>query len=170
VPNLIPCYLPNEPDRRDAAEYSAKIQQLIRDLELTDEHNLVFLEVTVTDPSDFESRPEIHGEVMHEQYRVLTMGSTNVPNPLAALLLEIRDLTGCRPRIYLDRTEGNPLSHLLRYIFFGVGEVAPVTREILRRPSLIPCVVPTSTPVESQCSDGQGARAEGDCPEPQSTP
>jgi hypothetical protein len=44
----------NEPDRRDAAEYTAKIQQSVRDLELTDEHNLVFVEVTVTDPSDFE--------------------------------------------------------------------------------------------------------------------
>jgi hypothetical protein len=54
-----------------------------------------------------------------------------VPNTLAALLLEIRHLTGCRPHVYLDWTEGNPLSHLLRYIFFGVGEVAP--REILRR-------------------------------------
>jgi hypothetical protein len=123
----------NEPDRRDAAEYSAKIQQSVRDLELTDEHNLVFVEVTVTDPSDFESRLEVHGEVMHGQYRVLTMRSTNVPNTLAALLLEIRDITGCRPHVYLDWTEGNPLSHLLRYIFFGVGEVAPVTREILRR-------------------------------------
>jgi hypothetical protein len=61
------------------------------------------------------------------------MHSTNVPNTLAALLLGIRDMTGCRPHVYLDWTEGNPLSHLLRYSFFGVGEVAPVTREILRR-------------------------------------
>jgi hypothetical protein len=123
----------NEPDKRDPAEYAAKIQQSVRDLELTDEHDLVFVEVTVTDPSDFESRLEVHGEVMHDRYRVLTMRSTNVPNTLAALLLEIRDITGCRPHVYLDWTEGNPLSHLLRYIFFGVGEVAPVTREILRR-------------------------------------
>jgi len=37
------------------------------------------------------------------------------------------------PHIYFDWIEGNPLLNLLRYLFFGVGEVAPVTREILRR-------------------------------------
>jgi hypothetical protein len=34
--------------------------------------------------------------------------------------------------IYFDWTEGNPVAHLLRFLFFGSGEVAPVTREVLR--------------------------------------
>jgi len=33
----------------------------------------------------------------------------------------------------LDWTEGSPLIHFLRFILWGSGEVAPVTREILRR-------------------------------------
>jgi hypothetical protein len=32
-----------------------------------------------------------------------------------------------------DWTEGSPLTHFLRFILCGSGEVAPVTREILRR-------------------------------------
>lgn len=36
------------------------------------------------------------------------------------------------PHGYFDWIEGNPIRHLLRYLFFGVGEVAPVTRETLR--------------------------------------
>ena len=29
-------------------------------------------------------------------------------------------------------TEGNPVTNLLRFLFIGDGEVAPVTREVLR--------------------------------------
>ena len=56
-----------------------------------------------------------------------------MPNALAAMLLQIRDATGVRPHIYFEWTEGNPASNFLRFLFFGVGEVAPVTREVLRQ-------------------------------------
>ena len=42
------------------------------------------------------------------------------------------DLTGARPHVFFDWTEGNPVAHLLRFLIFGSGEVAPVTREVLR--------------------------------------
>ncbi len=61
------------------------------------------------------------------------MESSTVPNALAALLLHIRDSTGYRPHIYFEWTEGHPAANFLRFLFFGVGEVAPVTREVLRR-------------------------------------
>jgi hypothetical protein len=60
------------------------------------------------------------------------MESSSVPNALAALLLHVRDVKGHRPHIYFEWTEGNPLLHMTRYVVFGVGEVAPVTREVLR--------------------------------------
>ena len=37
------------------------------------------------------------------------------------------------PDVYFEWCEGNPLANLLRFLFVGEGEVAPVTREILRR-------------------------------------
>jgi hypothetical protein len=37
------------------------------------------------------------------------------------------------PDIYFEWTEGNPLSNMGRFFLTGVGEVAPVTREVLRR-------------------------------------
>jgi hypothetical protein len=64
---------------------------------------------------------------------VLTVTGSSVPNTLASLLLDIRDRTGVRPHIYFEWTEGNPLANLLRFLLFGSGEVAPVTREVLRR-------------------------------------
>lgn len=123
----------NEPDERDQAEYRAKIDQILDDNDLPDAEDIIFVEVTVTDPSDFETVLEVRGQAMHGSYRVLTMKSPSVPNALAALLLHIRDRTGVRPHLYVEWTEGKPIANLLRFLLFGVGEVAPVTREVLRR-------------------------------------
>lgn len=68
----------------------------------------------------------------HDRYRVLSLESTSVPNALAALLLTIRDRTGQIPHIYFEWTEGGPVGHFLRFFLFAQGEVAPVTREVLR--------------------------------------
>ena len=94
---------------------------------------MIFVEVTLTDPSEFASRLDVRGEVQHERYRVLTLSSSSVPNALAALLMTVRDQTQRLPHIYFEWTEGNPAANLLRFLFFGVGEVAPVTREVIRR-------------------------------------
>ena len=37
------------------------------------------------------------------------------------------------PHVYFDWTEGNPVIYLLRYLVFGEGEIAPLTREVLRQ-------------------------------------
>jgi len=123
----------NEPGERDVDEYEQKLRQVTDDHDLPNAGDVVFVEVTVGDYSDFESRIEVHGEVLHDRYRVMTVTGSSVPNTLASLLLDIRDRTGVRPHIYFEWTEGNPLPNLLRFLFFGVGEVAPVTREVVRR-------------------------------------
>ncbi len=122
----------NEPDAGDENEYREKLRQTMTDHDIPGENGLVFAEVTVTDPSDFETELSVRGEVVHGRYRVLRMESSSVPTALAALLLTIRDETGKNPHIYFEWTEGNPLVQFLRYLFFGQGEVAPVTREVLR--------------------------------------
>ena len=123
----------NEPNARDAAEYQEKRRDSIRDYGLDETDDIIFVEITVTDPSGFASRLDVQGHVMHGHYRVLTMEGTNVPNALGALLLHVRDETKRRPHLYVEWTEGNPLANLARFLFLGVGEVAPTTREVLRR-------------------------------------
>ena len=66
------------------------------------------------EPSEFESQLQVTGEERHG-YRILRMESSAVPNAIAAVLLHIRDLTGKRPHVYFDWTEGNPVAHLLRF-------------------------------------------------------
>ena len=61
--------------------------------------------------------------------------SPAIPNAIAALLLYIRDRTGQIPHAYFGWTEGNPIAYLLKFLAFGEGDTAPVTREVLARPS-----------------------------------
>ncbi|MER6959340.1 amino acid transporter [Streptomyces sp. NPDC000618] len=124
-------FIANEPDQRDKAEYRDKIEQIRQDNDIPGE-DFVFVEVTVVDPSEFESGLTVRGEVLHNRYRVLTLESSSISNALAALLLRVRDSTGCIPHIYFEWTEGNPFANFLRFFLFGQGEVAPVTREVLR--------------------------------------
>ncbi|WP_392964336.1 amino acid transporter [Streptomyces sp. LN245] len=125
-------FIANEPDKRDITEYREKIEQIRADHDLPPQEDFVFLEVTVGDPSEFESVMNVRGEVLHGRYRVITLESASIPNALAALLLYVRDTTGGIPHIYFEWTEGSPFTNFLRFFLFGQGEVAPVTREVLR--------------------------------------
>ena len=126
-------FIANEPDLGDVTEYRQKIHQIIDDNDLPDANDIIFVEVTRTDPSNFESVLDVHGKVMHGHYRVLTIESPSIPNALAAFLLHVRDITGARPHIYFEWTEGNPTRQMAKFLVLGLGEVAPVTREIVRR-------------------------------------
>jgi hypothetical protein len=120
-------------EQRDVEEYVDKIRRLRRDHDLPTDPDVIFVEVTVVDPSDFEGRLHVRGEVLHQHYRVMTVDAPSVANAVAALALRIRDDAGVIPHVYFEWTEGNPLQQLLRFLLFGLGEVAPVTREVLRR-------------------------------------
>jgi hypothetical protein len=118
---------------RAVEEYLEKIQQLRRDHDLPSDPDVVFVEVTVVDASDFQGPLQAHGEVLHQRYRVISVIAPSVPNALAALALRIRDDAGVVPHIYFAWTEGNPAQQFLRFLLLGSGEIAPVTREVLRR-------------------------------------
>jgi hypothetical protein len=96
------------------------------------EQEIIFLEVSVGDASEFDDELlEVRGE-KSGNYRILKCQSPAVPNALAAILLDTRDRTDQMPHLYLGWTEGNPVAYILKYLFLGEGETAPVTREILR--------------------------------------
>ncbi|MEV5375782.1 APC family permease [Streptomyces nondiastaticus] len=122
----------NEPDERDADEYRTKEYTQREETHIPSGGPVLFLEVTVRDSSDFATEVTVTGE---ERYgvRILRVQGAGVPNTIAAVLLQLRDRTGHVPHAYFNWTEGHPLSHLLRFLVFGDGEVAPVAREVLRR-------------------------------------
>ncbi|HVV13312.1 amino acid transporter [Amycolatopsis sp.] len=122
----------NEPDARDKVEYELKEREATENSHIPHDCRPIFLEVTISDASDFESVLRVHGEKRHG-YRILRVKSPSIANAIAAILLEIRDDTGLRPHVYFSWTEGNPFKFLVRYLFSGDGDVPPVTREVLRR-------------------------------------
>ncbi|MEJ7820364.1 MAG: amino acid transporter, partial [Rubrobacteraceae bacterium] len=112
-------------------EYAAKEREQREDNHIPPKDPILFLEVSVDDASEFADVLEIHGAEVGG-YKILRAKSSTVPNAIAALLLHLRDTTGKKPHCYFGWTEGNPIVYVMRYILFGEGDTAPVTREVLR--------------------------------------
>ena len=122
----------NKRQAGDVEEYAGKALETRKTNHIPPRATVVFLEVEVCESSEFMDVMRIEG-VEIGGHKVLRAQATSVPNAIAALLLHLRDTTGKTPHCYFTWSEGNPLWHLLRYIVFGEGDTAPVTREVLRR-------------------------------------
>jgi hypothetical protein len=113
-------------------EYFYKEQEVRDDNHIPTTDPVLFLEIKVADASEFTERILVQG-IEIDGYRILRAQSAAVPNAIAAVLLHIRDQTGKLPHAYFGWAEGNPIQYLLRFLLFGEGDTAVVTREVLRR-------------------------------------
>lgn len=124
-------------------EYRFKEHEKRIDNHIPSSDPVIFFEIDVGDASEFTGKLKVTGVDM-AGYRILRTSSPAVPNAIAALLLHIRDTTNKIPHVYFGWSEGNPIKYLIRYLLFGEGDTAPVTREILRQaepdPELRPSV------------------------------
>jgi hypothetical protein len=117
----------NNPD-----EYARKLNEQREYNRIPADAPVLFLEMDVNDPSEFEEEVlEVSG-VEVGGYRVLRAESTVVPNAIAAFLLYLRNTTGKTPNCYFGWTQGNPFVYLVRYLLFGEGDTAPMVHEVLR--------------------------------------
>jgi hypothetical protein len=121
-----------QPHDRTTREYVLKERTEREASHIPKGEPVIFLEVTVRDPSEFAAPVQVSGEEIGG-FRVLRAEGTAVPNTIAAVLLAIRDRIHKPPHAYFGWAEGNPLKYLARFIFFGEGDIAPTTREILRQ-------------------------------------
>lgn len=122
----------NRRNEGDVREYFLKEKEVREDNHIPPSDNVIFLEIQVSDASEFAETIRIRG-VQVGDYRILRAESAAVPNAIAAILLYIRDQTGQIPHAYFGWVEGNPIQYLLRFILFGEGDIAVVTREVLRK-------------------------------------
>jgi hypothetical protein len=116
----------------DENEYTLKEKEMREDHYIPAGDPIVFIEVMISDASEFSGAIAVEG-VMVDNHRILRTRSAAVPNAIAAILLSIRNETGAIPHAYFGWAEGNPIQYLLRFLLFGEGDTAVVTREVLRR-------------------------------------
>jgi hypothetical protein len=122
----------NRPDKGDRAEYEYKLSEARDSHHLAPNEPVLFLEVTPGDASEFSEVLRVEGAEV-EGFKILRCQSAAIPNAIAALLLYLRDTTSIIPHAYFGWTEGNPIAYLLKFLVFGEGDTAPVTREVLRQ-------------------------------------
>ena len=122
----------SRPDRGDQDEYRLKEKKERWNNHIPLEDPVVFLEVRLGDVSEFSGRIRVRG-IRIGNHRVLRTTSPSIPNAIAAFLLYVRDAAGQIPHAYFGWTEGNPATYVLKFIFFGEGDTAPMTREVLRQ-------------------------------------
>ena len=122
----------NRPDKGDRAEYEHKLGEARESHHLAPNEPVLFLEVRPGDASEFSEVLVVEGAEV-EGHRILRCQSPAIPNAIAALLLYLRDTTRTIPHAYFGWTEGNPIAYLLKFLVFGEGDTAPVTREVLRQ-------------------------------------
>jgi hypothetical protein len=122
----------NRPDKGTQDEYDKKESEARDAHHIPRDDKVLLLEVRISDASQFTEVLKVRGRTIG-RHKVLRCDSPAVPNAIAAFLLHTRDAMGKIPHVYFGWTEGNPLAYVLRFIFLGEGDTAPMTREILRK-------------------------------------
>ena len=124
--------IPNRPEGMDREEYERKEMETRRDHDIAPNEPILFVEVRIEDASNFTGALTVRGYEV-DGYKVLRATGVAVPNSLAALLLHLGQLSGKRAHAYFNWGERGPASYLMKFLFSGEGDIAPLTREILRR-------------------------------------
>jgi hypothetical protein len=122
----------NRPDSGLPEEYEHKLGEARDSHHLPPDERILFLEIRPGDVSEFSGNIRVSG-IEVGGHHVLRCVSPAIPNAIAALLLYIREETGKIPHAYFGWTEGNPIVYLMKFLAFGEGDTAPVTREVLRQ-------------------------------------
>ena len=132
----------NRRETGDITEYRFKEHEKRIDNHIPSTDPILFYEIELGDASEFKGELKISGvdvEVTGAADRVTGRAERH-----RRLFDSFARQPGKIPHVYFGWSEGNPILYLARYILFGEGDTAPVTREILRQaepdPELRPSV------------------------------
>ena len=99
---------------------------------LSEEECLCFFEVVRTDASEFSEKLCVTGRKVG-RHRILSAKSPVVANAIAGMLIYLEGRTGKVPHAYFRWTEVSPAVNIMRFLFLGEGDTAPLTHEVLRK-------------------------------------
>ena len=127
----------NKRQAGDWGEYHDKEFAEREDHHIDQRDPVLFFEVEVSDASAFDAKLQVKGLTIEgpngEKYRILRATAPAVPNAIAAFLFEVRNRTSLIPHCYFTWSEITPIANVIRFLFFGEGDTAPMTREIIRQ-------------------------------------
>ncbi|HVK14863.1 MAG TPA: amino acid transporter [Gemmataceae bacterium] len=121
--------VPHRPGRRSLAEKEATIR---REHRIPPEMMVTFVEVELSDPSDFHNRPTL--EVKQEQgnFIMKISNAASISHTLAALALEMGKV-GRVAEIHFGWTDESPVSGTLGFLLFGEGTVPWEVRSLIKK-------------------------------------
>ncbi|GAB3874363.1 APC family permease [Terrabacter terrigena] len=125
-------FIANKINAGDREEYRAKSLDVRMHNHLNARQGAIFLEVEISDASDFATTVHVTSAVVGGHY-ILRATGPSVPNVLAAVLLDVRDRVSKPPHIYFEWSEKAPGQNVLRFLLAGEGDIPPLTHEIIRR-------------------------------------
>ena len=99
---------------------------------LGEDEAILFFEVERADASEFSDKLCVCGR-QEGSHKILYAKSPVIANAMAAVLMYLEQETGLLPHVYFHWTDVSPFVNMMRFIFLGEGDTAPLTHEVLRR-------------------------------------
>ena len=137
--------VPHRPGRRSL---SAKEAIIRREHRIPRDMMMVFIEVTLSDASEFVNEPNMEIRQEEGRYIIRITRAASIAHTIAAVALEMAKV-GRPPEIHFGWTDESPLSGTLGFLLFGEGNVPWMVRDLIRRaepdPSRRPLIIIAGT-------------------------
>ncbi|HEX4589946.1 MAG TPA: amino acid transporter [Gemmataceae bacterium] len=130
-----PVLVPHRSGQMSLAEKEAMIREFHR---LPPDVPVVFVEVTLGDPSGFENLPMLEVTQTDGRFIIRVERCTSIPHVLAAVALEMSKVS-IPPEIHFGWSEERPLTANLHFVLFGHGNVPWMVQYLLSRAERDPC-------------------------------
>ena len=121
--------VPHRPGRRSLANKEVQIR---REHRIPRDLVIVFVEVQLTDASEFVNEPVMRISQDEGRYVMKISGAASIAHTLAAVALEMAKV-GRPPEIHFGWTDDTPVSGTLGFLLFGEGNVPWLVRELIKR-------------------------------------
>ena len=126
------------PHRPGLLSLADKRRALLRDYRLAPDEEVLFVEATLGDPSDFYQRPLMRVECEDGIEVVRVSHCVSIAHVLAAICLEMCDDDAPPPEIIFGWSNEAPLAANLNFLLLGEGNVPWMVRELVLNAGLEP--------------------------------
>ena len=111
---------------------ATKEEEIRRIHRLADDEPIVFIEVTLGDPSQFEHRPLMEITQTEGRFVIRVTACASIAHAVANIALELSK-AGKPPEVHFGWSDRSPLAANLSFVVFGEGNVPWMVRELINK-------------------------------------